>query len=111
MTILIENKITKIVKNLQGIYGIGLSRAVSLQKRAGINLRVSSVCLKKKQQNHLLKLIAKLTVGSLLHKHNKKRFEFLYEMKSLRGLRNKKGLPSRGQQTRTNAKTKQKFKC
>ena len=110
MTILIENKTTKILKNLQNIYGVGRSRATALHKRAGLNLRVSSVFLKKKQEHHILKIIARITTGSVLLKHNKKRLEFLYDMKAIRGLRNRKGLPSRGQQTRTNAKTKQKLK-
>ena len=49
-----------------------------------------------------------------LSNSNKKLFQdnlnFLFKIKSYRGLRHKFKYPSRGQRTHTNAKTKQKFK-
>ena len=49
-------------------------------------------------------------IGKKLKNSQKQTFEFLFKIRSYRGVRHKLKYPSRGQRTHTNAKTKQKFK-
>lgn len=100
----------KLLKYLMSLYGIGKKRSIRLHKIAGLNLRLSSFHLLRAQK---LKIVSKLNKVVILHRLRKYLYQinsFAYKIRSRKGIRNKIGLPSRGQQTRTNAKTKKKFR-
>ena len=57
-----------------------------------------------------LNIEAEKSTNNLKLKHQKEIFEFLFKIRTYRGVRHKLKYPARGQRTHTNAKTKQKFK-
>lgn len=90
--------------------GLGFSRAHFIQKIVGLNTRKISLYLHKKK----IDLITESTLSLLLNKSHVKTWHqhrnFMTTIKTCKSIRNRTGLPSRGQRTRTNAKTKKKFK-
>ncbi|MBL8293102.1 MAG: 30S ribosomal protein S13 [Bryobacterales bacterium] len=89
------------------IYGIGRTRSKSLLHRAGIdyNKRVSD--LTEEEVNKLRTILEE--EGSIegdLRKEISLNIKRLIEMGSYRGLRHRRGLPTRGQRTHTNARTR-----
>ena len=106
----LSNKKFTLLKNLQSIYGIGKNSSKNFHKKLGFNVRKSTLFISKKQKKIIANLIKKLVVNQKLLFHLKQIHDFAFNLKSYKGIRNKYGLPSRGQQTRTNAKTKKKLK-
>ena len=106
----VNNKKFTCLKNLQLIYGIGYSRALRFHKKLGLNLRLSSNFIKKSHKKVILYFLNKLIIDQKLLKYLKNIYNFAYNLRSQRGIRNRLGLPSRGQQTRTKPKTKKKLK-
>ena len=89
------------------IYGIGRTRSKSLLHRAGndFNKRVSE--LTEEEVNKLRTILEE--EGSIegdLRKEISLNIKRLIEMGSYRGLRHRRGLPTRGQRTHTNARTR-----
>ncbi len=91
-------------------YGVGLSKAIIISKDYGFNLRKNFRQIKLKTKIKLLNKYRhnyfNLELKNILKKIN----NFNYILKTYKGLRNKIGLPSRGQRTRTNGKTKKSLK-
>ena len=100
----------KLLKYLTSLYGIGKKRAVRFHKLIGINLRLSSYYILKYQKKSLAVKLVRLVILEKLRKYLSKIHRFAYNIRLRKGIRNKIGLPSRGQQTRTNAKTKKKIR-
>ncbi len=89
------------------IYGIGRTRALSLLFRANVDPEKRVSELTEEETNHLRTLIE--SEGSIegdLRKETSLNIKRLMEMGSYRGLRHRRGLPSRGQRTHTNARTR-----
>lgn len=105
-----NNRKFTLLKNLQSIYGIGYLRAFNFHKKIGINLRLSSIYIIKFQKKFINYHLKIMLIDHKLKQYLKNIHEFAYNIRSRKGVRNKIGLPSRGQQTRTNAKTKKKIK-
>ncbi len=93
--------------SLRRIYGIGPTLARRLVERAGVdgNPRVQE--LNDEQLTRIRELIDKeyLVEGDLRREVNNN-IRRLIDIGSYRGLRHRRGLPVRGQRTRTNARTK-----
>lgn len=87
------------------IYGIKKSKYDILQKKLGYNIRLKPLLIKSVVKDQLLKTIGKKKLGRSLKQYNRKRILSLIAIRSYRGIRHKKGLPTRGQRTHTNAKT------
>src|SRR4030042_139237 len=88
------------------IYGIGRANVVSLLKEAqlGPDRRVKT--LTDEEVNRIAKVIEKgFTVGGELRQQVSGNIKRLIEIRSYRGSRHSKNLPSRGQRTRSNART------
>jgi small subunit ribosomal protein S13 len=89
------------------IYGIGRTTASGVVKRTGINPDTRVKDLTEEEIGKLQEMIDKeyKVEGDLRREHtmNVKR---LIEIGSYRGLRHRRGLPVRGQRTRTNARTR-----
>jgi small subunit ribosomal protein S13 len=89
------------------IYGIGRTRSLSLLHRAGVNADKKVADLTEEEVNHLRTLIeSEGAVEGDLRKEVSMNVKRLMEMGSYRGLRHRRGLPTRGQRTHTNARTR-----
>ncbi|MCC6590811.1 MAG: 30S ribosomal protein S13 [Bryobacterales bacterium] len=89
------------------IYGIGRTRSKSLLHRAGIdfNKRVSD--LTEEEVNKLRTILEEEgAIEGDLRKEISLNIKRLIEMGSYRGLRHRRSLPTRGQRTHTNARTR-----
>lgn len=88
------------------IYGIGLNRAQRILQDTGVNPDVRVKDLSEKDENLLRDYIAKnFIVEGDLRREVQMNIKRLVEIGCYRGLRHRRRLPSRGQRTRTNART------
>ena len=88
------------------IYGIGLNRAQRILQDTGVNPDVRVKDLSDKDENLLREYIAKnFVVEGDLRREVQMNIKRLVEIGCYRGLRHRRRLPSRGQRTRTNART------
>ena len=89
------------------IYGIGPTRSVSLLAKAGIDPSVRVKDLSEEETSRIAKLIdAEGGVEGDLRKDVAMNVKRLMEIGSYRGLRHRRSLPTRGQRTHTNARTR-----
>lgn len=99
-----ENK--KLDIGLTYIFGIGRSNVVSVIKDAGVDGAKRIKDLTEEEINKLQKAIDEFKVEGDLKQDIEQNIKRLEEIGSYRGLRHKKGLPVRGQRTKSNARTK-----
>lgn len=99
-----ENKRVDI--GLTYIYGIGRSNVVSIVKDANIEASKRVKDLTEDEIGKLQKAVEKFKVEGDLRQEVEQNIRRLEETGSYRGLRHRKGLPARGQRTRSNARTK-----
>ncbi len=93
--------------SLQYIYGIGSSSSQRIIAQAGINPGTKVSELTEEEVNRLRELIDHgYKVEGELRKEVSLNIKRLIEIGSYRGIRHRRGLPARGQQTQTNARTK-----
>ncbi|MCD6147843.1 30S ribosomal protein S13 [bacterium] len=99
-----ENK--QILIALTYIHGIGRSLAGEILEKAGISPSVKAKSLTTEQLNLLKEIIEKnYTVEGALKREVMMNIKRLRDIGCWRGLRHIKGLPVRGQTTRTNSRT------
>lgn len=92
---------------LSYIYGVGMSNTREILKETGIdgNIRVKN--LTEEQISRLNVAIDKhYTVEGALRRQITQNIQRLRDIGSYRGTRHRKGLPTRGQRTRSNARTR-----
>jgi small subunit ribosomal protein S13 len=95
-----------IVIGLTAIYGIGRSRAKEILSACGI---VESKKVKDLDDAELEKLrdaVGQYTVEGDLRREVQLSIKRLIDLGTYRGMRHRRGLPVRGQRTRTNARTR-----
>ncbi len=93
--------------SLQYIYGIGSSLSREILSQASISPDTKVRDLTEEEINHLRETIDKqCKVEGELRKEVNFNIKRLIEVGSYRGLRHRHGLPTKGQRTRTNARTK-----
>ena len=95
-----------IVIGLQAIYGIGATRAKLICEAAGIVPSTKVKDLDESQLESLREQVAKYEVEGDLRREVTMSIKRLMEMGCYRGFRHRRGLPLRGQRTRTNARTR-----
>lgn len=89
------------------IYGIGLHTSQSLLDRTGISPDTRVRDLTDDEVNRLREIIDKdLRVEGDLRREQSMNIKRLMDIGSYRGLRHRRGMPVRGQRTRTNARTR-----
>jgi small subunit ribosomal protein S13 len=89
------------------IYGIGRSLSRQILKRAQINPQLKTADLTSSQVNIIKDLIEKdYKVEGDLRREIKQNIMRLIELNAWRGMRHARGLPVRGQTTRTNSRTR-----
>lgn len=91
---------------LTAIFGVGRSLSARILKETGIDENVKVQDLSDKEIGLLREHIDKLTTEGDLKRKVAMDVKRLQEIGSYRGFRHKRGLPSRGQRTRYNARTK-----
>jgi small subunit ribosomal protein S13 len=92
---------------LQSIYGIGPARAKRLMARLKLDSALRVQQMSDEQLNSLAALIQnEYKVEGDLRREISGNIKRLMEIGSYRGQRHKKGLPVRGQRTRTNSRTR-----
>ena len=89
------------------IYGIGRTSATKILEETGINPDIRVKDLTEDDEIKLSKVIAdKYTVEGDLRREVAMDIKRLVEIGSFRGMRHRKGLPVRGQRSKTNARTR-----
>jgi small subunit ribosomal protein S13 len=95
-----------IVIGLTSIYGIGHSRAKQICEAAGIAPDTPVKDLAEPEVAKLRTAVANFTVEGDLRREVSMNIKRLMDLGSHRGIRHRRGLPVRGQRTRTNARTR-----
>lgn len=91
---------------LRSVYGIGNTRALAICKKIGIEPSTKVVDLKDDYTAVLQDAINEYEVEGDLRRRVAMDIKRLGDIKCYRGLRHKRGLPVRGQRTKTNARTR-----
>ncbi len=91
---------------LQAIYGIGRARAQKICEAAGVNRAAKIKDLSDTEMDKLREQIGRFTVEGDLRREVSMNIKRLMDLGCYRGQRHRKGLPVRGQRTRTNARTR-----
>lgn len=99
-----ENKRLDI--GLTYIYGIGPSNVKLVLKEAAVDPATRIKDLTEDEVGKLQKAVEKFKVEGDLHQEISQNIKRLEDIGSFRGSRHRKNLPSRGQRTRSNARTK-----
>lgn len=95
-----------VVIGLTAVYGIGRNRALALCEAAAVDPAKKVKDLTDGELENLRGEIGKIKVEGDLRREVALNIKRLIELGSYRGLRHKRGLPVRGQRTRTNARTR-----
>lgn len=92
---------------LTSIYGIGRKVALDIVEKAKLDPDMKSDDLNAEQVNTLRSIIdADYTVEGDLRREVSLNIKRLVDLGNYRGLRHRRGLPCRGQRTKTNARTR-----
>jgi small subunit ribosomal protein S13 len=91
---------------LTAIYGIGRSRAQKICAAAGVRPEMRVKDLNDGEVEALRSEVAKVTVEGDLRRETSMNIKRLMDLGAYRGIRHRRGLPLRGQRTRTNARTR-----
>ena len=95
-----------VVIGLQSIFGVGRSRAKKVCADSGVNPVVKIKDLTEAEVDKIRHEIAKFGVEGDLRREIGMSIKRLIDLGTYRGLRHRRGLPMRGQRTRTNARTR-----
>ena len=91
---------------LTAIYGVGRSRARVICAAAGIKNSAKIKDLSDGEMDKLREQVAKFATEGDLRREVSMNIKRLMDLGAWRGLRHRRGLPVRGQRTRTNARTR-----
>src|ERR1700675_2528883 len=91
---------------LTAIYGIGRARAQVICTAAGIALTRKIKDLTDSELDRLREHVTRLSVEGDLRREVSMSIKRLMDLGCYRGVRHRRGLPVRGQRTRTNARTR-----
>ena len=96
----------RVVVSLTYIYGIGSSTAKTILKKCGIREDIRVKDLTDEQVNAIRQEVDQIKVEGDLRRETQLNIKRLMEIGCYRGVRHRKGLPVRGQRTKTNARTR-----
>jgi small subunit ribosomal protein S13 len=91
---------------LTAIFGIGRARAMKICEAAGVKQSAKIKDLTDSEMDKLREHVSRFAVEGDLRRENSMNIKRLMDLGCYRGVRHKKGLPVRGQRTRTNARTR-----
>jgi small subunit ribosomal protein S13 len=90
---------------LTAVYGIGLTRSMNLLDELKIEHTTKATDLTTDQENAIREKIESFTIEGELKRQVSGNIKRLKDISSYRGSRHAKGLPARGQRSKTNART------
>lgn len=96
----------KVKIGLTYIYGIGDSTAGEILENSGVDGEKRVYQLSDEEVNALQEEVKNYTIEGELKRKKRQDIHRLKKINSYRGYRHRKGLPVRGQRTRTNARTR-----
>ena len=97
----------RIAIGLTYIYGIGRAKAVAVLEEAKIDKNKKVKALSEDEVNKIRQIIEKREkIEGDLRKEVSQNIKRLIDIGSFRGMRHKRKLPTRGQRTKTNARTR-----
>lgn len=96
----------RIVVALQYIYGIGETTSKNILKAADVSEDIRTKDLTEEQEGRIRQEVAKYKVEGDLRREVALNIKRLMEIGCYRGIRHRKGLPVRGQNTRNNSRTR-----
>ncbi|MEH7413915.1 30S ribosomal protein S13 [Neobacillus drentensis] len=96
----------RVVISLTYIYGIGKATAQKVLSEAGVSENTRVRDLTEDELNKIRDIIDKLKVEGDLRREISLNIKRLMEIGCYRGLRHRRGLPVRGQNTKNNARTR-----
>ncbi len=96
----------RVVVSLTYIYGIGLSTSKEILKNAEVSEETRVKALTEDELNRIRTEIGNFVVEGDLRRETTLNIKRLMEIGSYRGMRHRRGLPVRGQNTRNNARTR-----
>jgi small subunit ribosomal protein S13 len=99
-----DNKHAEI--SLTYIYGIGRTTAKQLCATTGVSPTAKVQDLTEEELDKLRSEIVKINVEGDLRRENQLNIKRLLDLGCYRGIRHRRGLPLRGQRTKTNARTR-----
>lgn len=91
--------------SLTCLYGIGISRARKILDEAKVDRGAKADSLTQDEENTIRKMIEEMQIEGVLKREIAANVKRLKDIKSYRGLRHIKRLPTRGQRTKTNSRT------
>ena len=91
---------------LTALYGIGISRARKILDQVKIEHNRKSKDLTADEENQIRKVVEELKIEGNLKREISANIKRLRDIKAYRGTRHMRGLPSRGQRTKTNSRTR-----
>ncbi|NOR79913.1 MAG: 30S ribosomal protein S13 [Methyloprofundus sp.] len=91
---------------LTAIYGVGKPTAINICKEVGIERTIKIKELSEEQLEAIRGVIGKIIVEGDLRREVSMNIKRLMDLGCYRGIRHRRGLPLRGQRTRTNARTR-----
>jgi len=91
---------------LTSIYGIGKTRSLQVCEAAGVAPETKIRDLTEAEIESIRSEVAKITVEGDLRREVAMNIKRLMDLGCYRGLRHRRGLPVRGQRTKTNARTR-----
>ncbi|UOA09300.1 MULTISPECIES: 30S ribosomal protein S13 [Methylobacter] len=91
---------------LTAIYGVGRQTASEICVKVGILPSVKIKELTEEQLEAIRNVVSKMTVEGDLRREVSMNIKRLMDLGCYRGIRHRRGLPLRGQRTRTNARTR-----
>ena len=95
-----------IVIALTSIYGVGSTRAKQICEVAGVAPETQVKDLAEPEVARIRSAVANFTVEGDLRREVSMNIKRLMDLGCYRGIRHRRGLPLRGQRTRTNARTR-----
>lgn len=96
----------RIVIGLTSIFGIGKSTSEKILRKLGINENIKVLNLTDEQVNAIRSEISNMKIEGALRSEVQMNIKRLIDIGTYRGKRHRRGLPVRGQRTRTNARTR-----
>lgn len=95
-----------VVISLTYIYGIGKTKSQQILKNSNVDENIRVKDLSDDQVNAIRLEVEKIKVEGDLRRESSLNIKRLMEIGSYRGIRHRRGMPVRGQRTKTNARTR-----
>ena len=90
---------------LTAVYGVGRARALDILSTAKVDPLKKAKDITGEEESRVRALVEKMTIEGDLRREVSTNIKRLKDIKAFRGIRHLKGLPTRGQRTKTNSRT------